>query len=84
MTKELSFEKIQRVTSKGQITLPSVWRKEFGTDQVVVTAKGGKIEIAPVRRVKETEYTVFDAIRDNKGKGISAKDLLKMLNKVNQ
>lgn len=82
MTKTLNFEKIQRVTSKGQITLPAVWRKEFGTDQVVVTARGGKIEIAPVRRVKECEYTVFDAIRDNKGKGIKAKDLIKILNKI--
>jgi len=84
MTKMLSFEKIQRVTSKGQITLPSVWRKEFGADQVVVTAKGGKIEIAPVRRVKESEYTVFDAIRDNKGKGIKAKDFIKILDKINR
>lgn len=84
MTKTLNFEKIQRVTSKGQITLPSVWRKEFGTDQVVVTAKGGKIEIAPVRRSRENEYTVFDAIRDNKGKGIKAEDLIKVLEKINR
>lgn len=82
MTKTLNFEKIQRVTSKGQITLPSVWRKEFGTDQVVVTARGGKIEISPVRRSHGNEYTVFDAIRDNKGKGIRAKDLLTILNKI--
>ena len=84
MAKTLTFEKIQRVTSKGQITLPSVWRKEFGTDQVVVTSKGGKIEIAPVRRSREDEYTVFDAIRDNKGKGISAKDLIKILDKIDR
>lgn len=84
MTKTLTFEKIQRVTSKGQITLPAVWRKEFGTDQVVVTAKGGKVEIAPVRRSRESEYTVFDAIRDNKGKGIKAMDLIKILDKINR
>ena len=84
MTKTLNFEKIQRVTSKGQITLPAFWRKEFGTDQVVVTTKGGKIEIAPVRRSRESEYTVFDAIRDNKGKGIKAKDLVKILDKINR
>lgn len=80
----LSFEKIQRVTSKGQITLPSVWRKEYGTEQVVVTTKGGKIEIAPVRRVRASEYTVFDAIRDNKGKGIKAEDFIKILEKINK
>ena len=28
------------------------------------------------------EYTVFDAIRDNKGKGIKAKDLVKVLQKT--
>lgn len=84
MTKTLNFEKIQRVTSKGQITLPAVWRKEFGTDQVVVTTKGGKIEIAPVRRSHENEYTVFDAIRDNKGKGIKAEDLIRVLEKINR
>lgn len=84
MTKTLNFEKIQRVTSKGQITLPAVWRKEFGTDQVVVTTKGGRVEIAPVRRSRETEYTVFDAIRDNKGKGIKAVDLIKILDKINR
>jgi len=84
MTKTLMFEKIQRVTSKGQITLPSVWRKEFGTDQVVVTAKGGKVEITPVRLSRESEYTVFDAIRDNKGKGIKAEDFIKILDKISR
>jgi len=29
------------------------------------------------------EYTVFDAIRDNKGRGIKAKDLIKILEKAN-
>ncbi len=84
MTKALTFEKIQRVTSKGQITLPAVWRREFGTDQVVVTAKGGKVEISPVRRSRENEYTVFDAIRDNEGKGIKAEDFIKILDKINR
>ena len=28
------------------------------------------------------EYTVFDAIRDNKDRGLKAKDLLKILNKI--
>ena len=84
MAKMLNFEKIQRVTSKGQITLPAFWRKEFGTNQVVVTRKGGKVEISPVHLSREGEYTVFDAIRDNKGKGIKAKDLVKMLDKINR
>lgn len=84
MMRTLNFEKIQRVTSKGQITLPSVWRKEFGTDQVVVTTKGGKVEVSPLRRSREDEYTVFDAIRDNKGKGIRAEDFIKILKKIDR
>lgn len=31
---------------------------------------------------KKNEYTVFDAIRDNKGKGIKVKDLIKILEKT--
>jgi AbrB family looped-hinge helix DNA binding protein len=81
-----SFKKIQRVTSKGQITLPVSWRKEFKTDQVMVAANGRKIEISPVNICSPdtaiAEYTVFDAIRDNKGRGIKAKDLLKILKKI--
>ncbi len=77
-----SFQKIQRLTSKGQITLPVSWRREFNVNQVMVTESGGRIEIMPVRHVNNSEYTVFDAIRDNKGKGIKAKDLLKILKKI--
>lgn len=79
-----SIEKIQNVTSKGQITLPVAWRRQFGAQQVLVTATGNKVEILPARMGKEKEYTVFDAIRDNKGKGIKAKDLAKILKKIDR
>ena len=79
-----TIEKIQRVTSKGQITLPAAWRKEFAGDQVMVMTAGDKVEISPVRLARDNEYTVFDAIRDNKGKGIKAKDLAKMLRKIDR
>jgi len=81
---EKTAQKIQKVTSKGQITLPIAWRKDFNTNQVVVSTKGNKIEITPARLVTEKEYTVFDAIRDNKGKGIKAKDLINILKKIDK
>lgn len=79
-----TVKKIQNVTSKGQITLPASWRKQFGTRQVEVSAKGDKVEITPVRLADECEYTVFDAIRDNQGKGIKAADLANILRKIDR
>lgn len=74
--------KVQNVTSKGQITLPASWRKAFPSNQIMLRVKNDKIEISTINpREDEGYYTVFDALRDNNGKGISAKDLLKMLNK---
>lgn len=84
----LTTQKIQKITSKGQITLPIRWRRETGASAILVQAKGNKLEIVPARitsvRGQEKEYTVFDAIRDNKGKGIKAEDLVKILKKLNR
>lgn len=81
-------QKIQKITSKGQITLPIRWRRDTGASNILVQIKGDKLEIAPARmasaRKQEKEYTVFDAIRDNKGKGIKATDLVKILKKLNR
>ena len=81
-----SIEKIQNVTSKGQITLPVAWRRQFDANQVVVTTMGNKIEISPTHAHvrQEQEYTVFDALRDNKGRGVKAKDLIKILKKIDR
>ncbi len=79
------LSRVQRVTSKGQITLPVSWRTAVQSDQVLVEQKGEVIEISPVRLARKREkgwHTVFDAIRDNKGRGINAKDLLKILKKI--
>lgn len=79
------MEKISKITSKGQITLPISWRKQTATNQVLIREKKGGLEITPfhIENInKNTEYTVFDAIRDNKGRGISAKDFLKILKKT--
>lgn len=77
--------KVQNVTSKGQITLPAVWRKQFPGNQIILTIKNNTIEISPVvisSEIHDEYTTVFDAIRDNKGKGLKATDLLKMLSKI--
>lgn len=76
------MQTIVKSTSKGQITLPAKWRKNFSTNNFVVQEKNGALEIKPLiidKELKSEEYTVFDAIRDNKGKGIKAKDLAKII-----
>ena len=76
---------IVKTTSKGQITLPVRWRRSFSTNRFIIKEKRGKLEIIPfdIKKIeKQNEYTVFDAIRDNKGKGIKAKDLIKILKKT--
>ncbi len=75
---------ILKTTSKGQITIPIEWRRKFNTNQFIATLKENKLEIEPliINKNKEVkEFTVFDAIRDNQGKGIKAKDLIKILKK---
>lgn len=77
---------ITKATTKGQITLPVRWRRSFSTNQFIIVEKGDWLEIRPLDLShfdKNTEYTVFDAIRDNGGKGIKARDLKKILKKIN-
>ena len=75
---------ITKATTKGQITIPAQWRNGFETNMFMITAKEDILEIKPffINDIKESEYTVFDAIKDNKGKGIKAKDLVKLLKKI--
>ncbi len=76
---------IVKATTKGQITIPVVWRKRFETDRFLVEIEDSYLKIKPLNMNKmgtTEEYTVFDAIRDNSGKGIKAKDLQKMLKKI--
>lgn len=77
---------ITKATTKGQITLPMRWRRNFSTNQFIMVEKGDFLEIRPLKLQQienNQEYTVFDAIRDNGGKGIKARDLLKILKKIN-
>lgn len=76
---------ILKATTKGQITLPAKWRKQFLTDRFIATISPAKLEIEPLKIDKKAtaeEYTVFDAIRDNKGRGIKARDLIQILEKI--
>jgi len=84
MATNTNIEKIITVTSKGQITLPISWRNRAHAKQVLLLVKGDKIEITPINLKSDSsaEYTVFDALRDNKGKGLKAKDLIGILNKI--
>lgn len=73
---------IVKATTKGQITLPAKWRKQFNTNQYLLVEKKGRLEIKPVdmEKIEEEEYfTVFDAERDNNGEGIPIDEFLKML-----
>ena len=76
--------KIQKVTSKGQITLPAVWRKKHQSNYIVLKQKEEMIYIEPIVPEEKDEYTVFDAIRDNKGKGLKASDLISILKKIDR
>ena len=76
---------IVKSTTKGQITIPAKWRNRLNTDRFLVKIKDTHLEIKPINLDnidEKQEYTVFDAIRDNKGKGIKAKDLVKVLQKT--
>ena len=80
-------KRVQRVTSKGQITLPIAWRERVGTNTITVREKGRILEIEALDLSENSvagEYTVFDAIRDNKGKGLRADDLLKILRRIDK
>lgn len=76
---------IVKATSKGQITLPVAWRRNFSTNQFMVELSEDSLKVRPIDLEKiasANEYTVFDAIRDNEGKGIYAKDLQKILRSI--
>lgn len=76
---------ILKTTSKGQITIPAKWRKKFDTNQFLATLSDDSLEIRPLIIKDEkivSELTVFDCLRDNKGKGIKAKDLVSILKKT--
>ena len=85
MKASTDVERVQKMTSKGQITLPSSWRKALGTENVIVRTKGGIVTVHPARFETDEDDAnwtiIFNADRDNNGKGIPAEELVKILRK---
>lgn len=79
-------EKIQRVTERGQITLPASWRRKAGVGaSIIVKEKNGVLEISPLHTEDERDeqwVTIFDAVRDNGGKGIPVDKIITTLKRI--
>lgn len=78
---------VLKATSKGQITLPVAWRKQFKTNKFILTFKDDLLKIKPIKlngvfAEKKGDITIFNSQRDNDGKGIEAGKLLKILKKI--
>ncbi|MEK9165957.1 MAG: hypothetical protein AAB525_03850 [Patescibacteria group bacterium] len=75
---------IQKATSRGQITLPAAWRRQFNTNSYILETTDTFLKIKPVdidELVRE-ELVIFDADRDHEGKGIKAKNLIKIIDSI--
>ncbi len=75
--------KVAKCTSRGQITLPKQWRKNFDTDNFLLEMKGNKLTIKPIH-IQElgAEEVIFDADRDNDGKGIKIEEMIDTLKDI--
>ena len=80
----MTAAKIVKSTSKGQITIPKAWRKQFKTENFMLKMETHQITLKPVRLedIIMDEEVIFDADRDNKGKGISPDSVIRMLKKI--
>lgn len=78
--------RVVKSTSKGQITLPMQWRAQFNTENYLLKMDEKQIVIKPAYiekfEVGELEDVIFDAQEDNKGKGISVDEMIKLLKKA--
>lgn len=75
--------KVVKSTSRGQITIPKKWRSQFKTDNYILEVKTEEIIIKPININQiENETVIFDADRDNSGKGISPDEMIKLLKKI--
>lgn len=76
--------RIQKSTPRGQITLPKKWRDRLGTDTYVLELYPNKLIIVPFQLDKAMkEEILFDADRDNNGRGISSKEMIRLIHKIN-
>lgn len=76
--------KIAKSTERGQLTLPKEWRDHFPTNSFIVEMHDDRLIITPLNLEKaDNEEILFDADRDNNGKGVSAEDMIAMIRKIN-
>lgn len=74
---------IQKTTSKGQITLPKAWRGQFKTSHFSLKWQNDNLTVKPVDLESlENETVIFSADRDNNGKGIPFKELIRILKRI--
>lgn len=75
--------KVLKSTDRGQITLPKQWRDAFPADHYLADMQDGKIVITPIRfSLSGDEEILFDADRDNEGRGISPDEMIRALKKI--
>lgn len=74
---------VLKSTERGQITLPKEWRVNFATDSYLVEVHQDRLIIKPLDLdALEDEEVLFDADRDNNGKGVSPDEIIKALKKL--
>ena len=77
--------KILKSTIRGQITLPKQWRSNLSTDMYLAEMDGDKLVITPLHMSQiAQEEVLFDADRDNGGKGVSPDEIIKALKKIHR
>lgn len=75
--------KIVTSTERGQITLPKQWRSHFSTDHYRMEMHEDRLVILPFDLESPAdEEILFDAERDNDGKGVPLEDMIRMLKKL--
>lgn len=74
--------KFTKCTKKGQITLPKEWRDQQETDSFVIEFNNKQLMVKPISLTRLKEEIIFDADRDNKGKGIPVETMIASLKKI--
>ena len=75
--------KITKSTERGQITLPKEWRDHFHSNHFIVEMHDDKLIIKPFKLKNHAEEEIlFDADRDNGGKGVPVEDMIRILKKI--
>ncbi len=69
---------IAKATSRGQITLPMKWRKQFNTSTFTLVFHDNRLEISPVI-LEEKDTVIFDSQRDTGGESPDVDVFIKAL-----